>query len=204
MRGLLRRISPFTLTVMSQPEKKNDKKQKKNALYAVSEYLYSVLGAALAVFTAAALVFVFFLRPVSVSGDSMNPTLANGSKILVSQFLYKPAYGDIIAFGKVNSEDSSVIKRVIGLPGDTVDINFDTHIITVNGDVITDKFKVTGPISEKGDVEFPVTVPEGCVFVLGDNRNNSKDSRFSEIGFVLDGEILGKALVGIYPPGPIR
>lgn len=178
--------------------------EKKSFHSKAGEYIYSTLSAALAVFTAAIVVFVFFIRIISVSGNSMNPTLQNGSKIIVSSFLYNPSYGDIIAFGKVNSKDSSVIKRVIGLPGDTVDINFESHIITVNGEIIIDTFSVTEPVSQAGDVVFPVTVPEGCVFVLGDNRNDSLDSRFSEIGFVDMNEILGKVVFGIFPPGKIK
>jgi len=176
----------------------------KTAHRKASEYIYSVLSMIIAIFTAIMLLFLFFVRIVSVSGDSMNPTLVNGSKIFVSSFLYNPSYGDIIAFGKAEGEDTSVIKRVIGLPGDTIDINFETHIITVNGEIYVDKISVSEAISEQGDIEFPVTVPEDCVFVLGDNRNNSIDSRFSRIGFVQYNEILGKAVFSLVPFFPIK
>lgn len=178
---------------------------KKSSLHRkVSEYVYSTLSLILAIFVCIIIIFTVFVRIVSVDGDSMNPTMLNGSKIIVSEFLYKPAYGDIIAFGKTGTENSSVIKRIIGMPGDVIDINFDTHILTVNGEVRTFSFDVTEPIEMKGDVEFPVTVPENCYFVLGDNRNNSLDSRFSEIGFVSYDEILGKAIFSLLPFGKLK
>ena len=100
-----------------------------------------------------------------------------------------------------------MIKRVIGLPGDTVSINFETHIITVNGKVIFEDYEVKDPISEAYDMSYPsatVTVPGDSVFVLGDNRNNSTDSRHNEIGFISLDEINGKALFRLYPIGRIR
>lgn len=137
----------------------------------------------------------------------MLPTLSTGDKIIISNFLYSPDYGDIIAVNKESAEESSMIKRVIGLPGDTVSINFETHIITVNGKVIFEDYEVKDPISEAYDMNYPectVTVPENAVFVLGDNRNNSIDSRHKDIGFIALDEINGKALFKIYPIGKIR
>ncbi len=137
----------------------------------------------------------------------MLPTLNTGDKIIISNFLYSPDYGDIIAVNKESAEESSMIKRVIGLPGDTVSINFETHIITVNGKVIFEDYEVKDPISEAYDMSYPectVTVPENSVFVLGDNRNNSIDSRHDDVGFIALDEINGKALFKIYPIGKIR
>lgn len=166
--------------------------------------VYSTLSLILIIMTCFFTLFTFLFRLVSVSGDSMYPTLNENDKIIVSAFLYKPDYGDIIAIGKSDSENNSVIKRVIGLAGDEIDINFKTHIITVNGEVITENYEVYGAITEKGDFTYPLTVPENCVFVLGDNRNNSVDSRFKELGFVKTDEIAGKALFRAVPPGKFR
>ncbi len=186
--------------------KKTDRNGK--SLYTcAAEYIYSVLSYLLLCMTVIFVAFTFFFRLVSVDGGSMLPTLNTGDKIIISNFLYSPDYGDIIAVNKEGAEDSSMIKRVIGLSGDTVSINFETHIITVNGKVIFEDYEVKDPISEAYDMNYPsdtVTVPEDCVFVLGDNRNNSVDSRHSDIGFIALDEINGKALFKIYPIGKIR
>lgn len=186
--------------------KKTDKKVK--SLYTcAAEYIYSVLSYLLICMSVIFVAFTFFFRLVSVEGASMLPTLETNDKIIISNFLYTPDYGDIIAVNKEDAEESSMIKRVIALPGDTVSINFETHIITVNGKVIFEDYKVTEPISEAYDMTYPsatVTVPEDSVFVLGDNRNNSVDSRHDEIGFISSDEINGKALFKIYPIGRIR
>ena len=145
--------------------------------------------------------FTFFLRLVAVDGDSMFPTLRTGDKIIISNFLYSPDYGDIIALSKTDSENA-MIKRVIALPGDELTINFETHIITVNGKVIFEDYSVYEPIEKAYDLDYPIstlTIPDDCVFVLGDNRNNSVDSRHEEIGFVSLNEIGGKALFRLVP-----
>ncbi len=186
--------------------KKTDINEK--SLYSkAAEYIYSVLSYLLLCMMVIFVAFTFFFRLVSVDGGSMLPTLHTGDKIIISNFLYSPDYGDIIAVNKENAEESSMIKRVIGLPGDTVSINFETHIITVNGRVIFEDYEVLEPISEAYDMNYPldtVTVPEDAVFVLGDNRNNSVDSRHNEIGFIASDEINGKALFRLYPIGKIR
>lgn len=181
--------------------KKTDKE--KTAYKKTVEYIYSILSMIFIIMTCFFILFTFFFRLVSVSGSSMMPNLKNGNKIIVSDFLYTPDYGDIIAIGRSTETEQSIIKRVIGLPGDEIDINFDTHIITVNGGVITEDYPVADAIAEPGDVDFPVTVPGNCVFVLGDNRNNSVDSRFQRVGFISLDEITGKALFKVWPFGPI-
>ena len=178
--------------------KKTDKNGK--SLYSfAAEYIYSVLSYLLICMTVIFVAFTFFFRLASVEGASMLPTLRTGDKIIISNFLYTPDYGDIIAVGRADKEPSSFIKRVVALGGDEVYIDFETHLITVNGEIITEDYHVYGALSEKGDFTYPLTVPENCVFVLGDNRNNSLDSRFSEIGFVRVDEITGKAIFRLFP-----
>lgn len=172
-----------------------------NHKFSLSKVVYSALGTLLLCVMCVLLLFTFIFRTVIVDGNSMNPGLSDGDKIIISNFLYNPDYGDIIAIGRTPDDAGAIIKRVIALGGDEVNINFETHIITVNGRVITENYRVAAPISHKGDVDFPVTVPEGCVFVLGDNRNDSRDSRFSDIGFIDLGDISGKAIIRISPYG---
>ena len=134
----------------------------------------------------------------------MLPTLYTEDKIIISNFLYTPDYGDIIAISKKGAKEESMIKRVIALPGDSVMIDFSSHIITVNGKVLFEDYEVTEPISEQYDLTYPVTVPDDAVFVLGDNRNNSIDSRSESVGFIKLDEINGKALIRLLPLGKIN
>ncbi len=177
----------------------------KNSIYLkAAEYIYSVFSTFLITMLIIFSAFTFFFRLVQVEGASMNPTLNTGDRLIISNFLYTPDYGDIIAINKETAAEKSMIKRVIALPGDTVMIDFDSHIITINNKVIFEDYEVTEPITESGDISFPLTVPEDCVFVLGDNRNNSIDSRFSQVGFVKLDEINGKALIRLLPLGKIN
>lgn len=180
---------------------KNRKAETKSVYLRATEYIYSVFSTFIICMTVIFITFTFFFRLVQVSGDSMNPNLETNDKIIISKFLYTPDYGDIISISKKNAKEESMIKRIIALPGDTVSIDFDTHLISVNGKVIHENYEVTEPISEKGDMTYPLRVPEDCVFVLGDNRNNSLDSRSSEIGFIKLDEISGKALIRLKPSG---
>ena len=166
--------------------------------------LYSLFGTFFAAIFLILAVFLFMGRFAVVDGDSMLPNLKDGDRVVLSSFAYTPAYGDVIGAGKA-SEDVSIIKRVIALPGDTVNIDFSSHLITVNGRVITETYPVAAAISVAGDVAFPLKVPNDAVFVLGDNRNDSLDSRFSSVGCIRLGEIAGKAVWRLSPdPGKIK
>ena len=165
----------------------------------IIQAIYSFSGTFLLIMMCFFIVFVFFGRIATVSGDSMEPNLSNGDVILIRSCFFEPDYGDVIAIGRYDKNNPLIIKRVVALGGDEIDINFDTHLITVNGEVITEHYKVVDALSVQGDIKYPVTVPEGCVFVLGDNRNDSLDSRFSEVGFINYDEIAGKAVYRIYP-----
>ena len=180
---------------------------RKSAYNRVAEYIYSVFSYLLLCMAVIFIAFTFFLRLVTVSGASMNPTLRTGDGIIISNFMYTPDYGDIVAVNKESAEESSMIKRVVALPGDEVTINFESHIITVNGKVSFEDYEVMEPISEAFDMDYPVstfTVPDDSIFVLGDNRNNSIDSRSESVGFIRLDEINGKALFRLFPIGQIN
>ncbi len=181
------------------------KNNNKSVLYnKAAEYIYSVFSTLLLCMLVIFIAFTFFFRLVQVSGDSMNPTLSSGDRLITSNFLYSPDYGDIIVINKQGAKEESMIKRVIALPGDKVSIDFDTHLIIVNGKVLYEDYEVTEPISEQYDLTYPLTVPDDAVFVLGDNRNNSLDSRSESIGFIKLDEINGKALIRLFPIGKIN
>ena len=142
------------------------------------------------------LVFMFLFRMVVVSGPSMMQTLQDGdSLILLSNVIYSnPKYGDIIVASKESFKDGEpIIKRVIATEGQTVDIDFAEGIVYVDGIALEESY-TNSPTNLFEGVSFPLTVEENCVFVLGDNRNDSLDSRSFDIGQVDKREILGRAI----------
>ncbi|MBO5420895.1 MAG: signal peptidase I [Clostridia bacterium] len=154
------------------------------------------------------ILFTFVFRPASVVGESMLPTLQNGDWLItMPQSEYE--YGDIVVFTPdehmTNHEGEPqngepYIKRVIATEGQTVDINFVSGQVMVNGKTIDEPY-ILEITKEASDVSFPVTVPEGKLFVMGDNRNNSRDSRTSGVGFVDKETVLGKAVFRLLPLG---
>ena len=147
------------------------------------------------------LVFSLLFRVVVVSGPSMNQTLVDGDwLLLLGNVLYsEPKQGDIIVASKKSFDDGSpIIKRVIATEGQTVDIDFGDGIVYVDGVPLDEPYTLT-PTNTSGGVEFPLTVAEGCIFAMGDNRNLSKDSRSLEIGLIDCREILGKAVFLFFP-----
>ena len=145
-------------------------------------------------------VFLLVFRVVVVSGTSMNMTLLDGDYLLlVSNLFYgNPKQGDVIVASKDSYDDGApVVKRVIATEGQTVDII--NGVVFVDGVAIDEPYLQPGLSTHGGMVQFPQTVGEGCVFVLGDNRINSRDSRYPEIGQIDNREILGKAIILFFP-----
>ncbi len=148
------------------------------------------------------IVFLFLFRVVVVSGASMNDTLKDGDYILLlSNVFYKdPEPGDIIVASKDSFENGTpIVKRVIATEGQTVDIDFTKGIVYVDGTALDEPY-VSSPTDTFEGVYFPLTVEDGCVFVLGDNRSISCDSRSPRIGLLDKREILGKAIF-LFLPG---
>lgn len=155
---------------------------------------YDALAVAVA---AIALIFTFAVRIVQVDGSSMNPTLYNGERVLIATFL-KPDYGDVVIIDSYIPYGKPLVKRVIGKAGDVIDIDFDKGIVYRNGEALDEPYTAE-PTWTYESVDFPITVPDGCLFIMGDNRNNSKDSRDREIGCVDTRDVLGVALWRIMP-----
>ena len=146
---------------------------------------------------------MFLFRVAHVSGFSMAPTLSDGDRVILNRAAVvfgttRP--GDIVAFPYPNNPSEYYIKRVIGVSGDVIDLINGSFY--VNGEPLQDAFSDIA-IWSTGNVMFPVTVEEGRVFVLGDNRNSSKDSRYATVGTISDREILGRVLVRIWPVGEL-
>ena len=148
--------------------------------------------------------FAFFVRIIDVVGTSMNPTLNNSDKMLVSGLFYKPKVGDVVVFKKDEyNPNKALVKRVIAVEGQEINIDFDKGIVYIDGQPIQEDY-IAELTKTKEDFIGPKTVPEGCVFVMGDNRNMSTDSRKTEIGMVDTRLILGKAYMVIYPLSEFR
>ena len=147
------------------------------------------------------IVFVLLFRVVIVSGSSMYATLNDGDWLLVtgSVFYHDPQYGDIIVASKESfNRGEPIIKRVIATEGQTVDIDFITGIVYVDGVALEEDYTYT-PTNIQEGIVFPITIAEGCIFAMGDNRNGSRDSRDPSIGMIDKREILGKALLLVFP-----
>ena len=147
------------------------------------------------------LAFLLLFRVVVVSGTSMNNTLLDGDYLLVlsSTFYQQPKYGDVIVASKKSFDDGApIVKRVIATEGQKVDIDFENGIVYVDDVPLEEDYTLTLTTIREG-VSFPLTVDEGCVFVLGDNRDGSKDSRHPEIGQIDKREILGKVFFLFFP-----
>ncbi|MBQ7071341.1 MAG: signal peptidase I [Ruminococcus sp.] len=155
------------------------------------------------------LVFTFVFRIVLVQGDSMNSTLTNGDRLVISHLNYTPKRDDIVVVeAKTDYFHKTIIKRVIGIGGDTVRINYNDNTITVNGSVIKDdhkkevmldKFQFFDTTYMIDDGVYEYKVPDGKIFVMGDNRNNSTDSR--RLGFIDNDMVLGKVVLRLFPFG---
>jgi len=147
------------------------------------------------------LVLLLLFRIVVVSGPSMNATLIDGDYLLLlsNVFYGEPKHGDIIVATKADFKNGEpIIKRVIAKEGQTVDIDFDAGIVYVDGVALDEPYTLT-PTNQQEGMIFPLTVEEGCIFVMGDNRNMSKDSRNPEIGLIDERQVLGKAIFLIFP-----
>ena len=144
------------------------------------------------------LLFVFAVRMVNVVGHSMVPTLEQNDKVVISNLFYHPKQGDIVVLRKQTLMEEPIVKRIIATEGQTVDIDFETGEVSVDGTVLQEDY-INALTTVDGGVHFPLTVAEGCIFVLGDNRGISKDSRYPDVGQIDKREVLGKAIFLMYP-----
>lgn len=130
----------------------------------------------------------------------MLPTLQDKDRLIVSYLFYTPKNGDIVIVNCDNPAlDKVIVKRVIATAGQTVDIDFATGDVKVDGTQLKEDYIKDLTRLDEGGHNYPVTVPEGCIFVMGDNRMNSKDSRSPEVGFVPLDDVLGKVVLRVFP-----
>lgn len=181
--------------------KKTDKEEAGGFATTCFDVVSIIAGAVVAV----ALVFIFLFRTVGVEGSSMYPTLENKDRIVLTAYYGEAKQGDIIVSCQPcgGIVPDVLIKRVIATEGQKVDIDFEKHIVYVDG-VALDEPYINAPTENREDFTGEVTVPEGHVFVMGDNRNNSTDSRDDDVGFIREEYLLGKALFRVAPFGKFK
>ncbi len=191
-------------------EEKNKKKKKRNieprtihlkkseGTASLYDWIHSLVFAVAIV----VIILTFFLRLVDVSGTSMVPTLKHQDKVIVTNFFYTPSDGDIIVISHGAEYADPIIKRVIATEGQTLSIDFDKGKVTVDGKVLDEPY-IQG-FTHAEDAEIPKVIPKGKVFVMGDNRGVSLDSRSKEIGLIDINDIIGKAQVVVFPFNHIK
>ena len=175
-----------------------NEKQKRESGRDLYEWVQALVCSVLVV----VVIFTFVIRLIGVDGHSMVPTLQNGDRLLVlNSMLYDDyKYGDIVVLRKDSFLEDPIVKRVIAVENQTVDIDFSTGSVYVDGVLLKEDYINELTFLEEG-TEFPLTVPKGSVFVMGDNRNHSSDSRDSRPGTVDTRYVSGKAVFLAFP-GP--
>ena len=166
---------------------------KKNTMLYIHDLIYLLIGITV--------VFLLLFRVIVVSGSSMSTTLLDGDYLLLvsNVFYHEPEHGDIVVISKESFDNGkAIVKRVIATEGQTVDIDFQQGIVYVDGVALQEDY-ISCPTTLEEGTHFPLTVTEGCIFVLGDNRGVSLDSRNPAIGLIDTREVLGKAIFLMLP-----
>ena len=186
---------------MAEEQEKRPRKAKPEEQLTWQQTILVYLHDMVSLLTVLMVVFVLLFRIVVVSGSSMYDTLWSGDYLLVLSRAVcgELEYGDIIVASKDSFNDGEpIIKRVIATEGQTVDIDFEAGVVYVDGVALDEPYTYTATNVEEG-MEFPLTVEDGCVFAMGDNRNRSRDSRAPDIGQIDQREILGQAVYLFFP-----
>lgn len=181
--------------------KKNEANEKEKVTYTWQQNIALYLHDMVYMLAIVMILLMLIFRIIVVDGPSMERTLLNGDyMLLVSNLFYKnPQPGDVVVVSKQAYDNGKpIVKRVIATEGQVVDIDFQEGVVYVDGEALDEPYTKTLTTLKEGN-SFPQTVEEGCVFIMGDNRNNSKDSRSPQIGQVDKREVLGKVFFLLFP-----
>lgn len=181
-------------------------KNLKNEIYESEDYTESLLHSAFDLLDAmltgvvlAVIIFSFILMRNSVSGTSMIPTLYDKDELLISRLFYTPKKGDVVIVKDPMEPEKNLVKRVIATEGDSFKIDFENNLVYVNGEVLNEPYIKEHIMLTKADWDIPEVIPNGNIFVMGDNRNYSRDSRSNLVKLIKNENVLGKVLCIIWP-----
>ena len=165
----------------------------------IINYIYDIVKTILFMFSIICIIFTFIFRDANVVGNSMVDTLHNNDKVILTNFMYMPKPGDIVVINAENQIEKDIIKRVIATEGQTLSIDYNTGKVLVDGVIIDEPYISSYTIKPNNEYDIPYVIPEGYIFVMGDNRNVSLDSRDSEIGLIPVSDVIGKAQFIFFP-----
>ncbi len=159
---------------------------------------YDMLHTLILPITVVMLLLTFVFRLVDVDGQSMMDTLFDKDQVIVTNLCYTPECGDVVVISHGQNLYKPIIKRVIATEGQSLSIDFATGTVSVDGAILDEPYIKEAPF-KSGDAQIPEVIPENMVFVMGDNRNHSTDSRSTTVGLIHEDDIIGKAQFILYP-----
>lgn len=165
----------------------------------IANFLFDFAKTAIFVFAIVSIIFTYFIREANVSGRSMKNTLLDKDRVIITNFNYKPKSGDIIAATTDKLSEKHIIKRVIATEGQTISIDYDEGRVCVDGILLDEEYTSSVTRKATNEYKFPYVIPENCLFVMGDNRSVSLDSRDADLGLIPEEDVIGKAQFIFYP-----
>ena len=188
------------LTGNEAPEEGEEKKKKNQETLTLGQELFQTLQSLACIVLVIIFLFTFVMRITIVDGHSMENTLHHGDIVLVRSIGYTPKQGDIVVLTKTTFREASIIKRVIATEGQTVDIDYATSTVYVDGVALEEDYikEARWDLYADNGVNH-ITVPEGHIYVMGDNRNGSSDSRDPSLGVVDVRCVIGQAVMVLFP-----
>ena len=191
----------MNMSEVKEEEKKEEEVSEAEAeeSFDLAAFIFDWANAFIIAIILVVIIMTFFFRQVTVSGHSMTDTLQENDRLILSTFLYTPKNGDIVVISHGSSYDEPIIKRVIAVGGQRLSINYDTYEVSVDGVILDEPYIKGNTIRLRRPLDIPEVVPEGYIFVMGDNREGSLDSRSVEIGLIPVQNVIGKAELRAWP-----